>query len=121
MIAAMSTPKPIEDTRRVAFNEVASRRINELIAPPPEAGWDLGLVERRCECGDAACDAPVALTVAEYEELRTDARRFAIVHDHVFHPVEQVVERRERFTVVEKVAEAAAIAEAHDPRSQPSA
>ena len=107
---------PESSVRRVALNEVASRRVNETIAPSPEAGWDLGLVERVCECGNAACKAPLWLTVAEYEELRRDGRRFAIVHEHVAPSVERVVERRERYTIVEKIADAGRIAEDQDPR-----
>lgn len=107
---------PDSSVRRVALNEVASRRVNEDVDPAPEAGWDLGLVERVCECGNAACRAPLRLTVAEYEELRRDGRRFAIVHEHVVPAVERVVERRERYTIVEKIAAAGLIAEDHDPR-----
>ncbi len=103
--------------QRVALNEVAGRRANELITPGPEAGWDLGLVERNCECGHAGCDAQLQLTVAEYEDLRQDGRRFAIVDEHVIHAAEHIVERRPRYTLVEKIADAATIALAHDPRS----
>ncbi len=102
--------------RRAALAEVANRTANESIAPAPEAGWDIGLVDRHCECGNVACRAQLQLTVAEYEELRQDGRRFAIVPEHVIHAAEHVIERRQRYTVVEKVADAATIALAHDPR-----
>ena len=102
--------------QRIALNEVANRSANELILPAPEAGWDIGLVERNCECGNRACEARVRLTVAEYEELRRDGRHFAVIYEHVIPDAERVVERRPRYTVVEKVADAAAIARAHDPR-----
>jgi hypothetical protein len=102
---------------RVAAVEVANRRENEAVVPAPEAGWDLGLVERNCECGNAACRATLMLTVAEYEAIREDPRRFAVVHEHVVHAAEHVVERRPRYTIVQKVREAGRIAEAHDPRS----
>jgi len=112
----MSQPEGRTSVRQVAMNEVVGREANERVDPPTEAGWDLSLVDRDCECGYAACRARLRLTVAEYEELRRDGRRFAIVHEHVVHAAERVVERRERYSVVEKLAEAAAIAEAHDPR-----
>jgi len=105
------------DLRRVALAEVANRAANEQIDPAPEAGWDLGLVPRACECGNSACEATVRLTVAEYEQIRENACRFAIVHEHLVPAAERVVEQHPRYTVVEKVAVAAAIAEAHDPRS----
>ena len=112
----MSQPEGRTSVRQVALNEVTGRAANERVDPPTEAGWDLGLVDRVCECGDADCEARLRLTVAEYEEVRGDSRRFAIVHEHLVHAAERVVERRERYSVVEKVAEAATIAEAHDPR-----
>lgn len=113
----MSSDFSPPDARRVAVNEVAGRRANELIVPTPEAGWDLSLVERNCECGDAGCDARLQLTVAEYEGLRESGRRFAVLHEHVTHKAEAVVEHCPRYTVVEKDGEAAKIAEARNPRS----
>lgn len=112
----MSSPDRDISARRAAHNEVARRAINESVDPAPEAGWDLGLVERSCECGNADCRARLSLTVEEYEAVRRDARRFAVLHDHVIPAAERVVEQRERYTVVEKLAEAAAIAVTHDPR-----
>ena len=113
----MTPSDPPSMMRRVALAEVANRTANEQIAPAPEAGWDLGLVERHCECGNAACRATVRLTVAEYEEVRTSGRRFAIVHEHIVPAAERVVERLPRYTVVEKIAAAGSIAEALDPRA----
>ncbi len=113
----MTMPERSSSTRRLVLTEVGNRAANERIVPAPEAGWDLGLVERHCECGNAACRATLRLTVAEYEELRQDARRFAVVHEHVIERVERLVERRQRYSVVEKVAGAGELAEAHDPRS----
>lgn len=108
---------PVDPTLlRVALTEVANRAANEEVEPAPEAGWDLGLVERRCECGNPGCEATLRLTVAEYEELREDGRRFAIHEAHVVPAAEIVVERRPRYTIVEKVADAGRVAEAHDPR-----
>ena len=113
----MPPPEEEQGVREAALNEVANRGANEQIAPAPEAGWDLGLVERHCECGHAGCSAQLKLTVAEYEGLRQDARRFAIVPEHVVPAVEHVVERHPRYTVVEKDDEAAAIAQAENPRA----
>lgn len=109
-----SDPSPAQ---RVAANEMAGRDANERIDPAPEAGWDLSLVDRNCECGSARCDAQLQLTVAEYEGLRQDGRRFAVVHGHVIPDVDSVVEQWPRYTVVEKDGEAAEIAEARNPRS----
>ena len=45
----MLSPDQDHEVRRVALTEAANRSDNESIAPPPEAGWDLGLVDRNCE------------------------------------------------------------------------
>ena len=113
----MSVDDHTENMRRAAAAEVSSRARNERIRPDPEAGWDLGLVRRRCECGNPGCTDTIGMTVAEYEQLREHATRFAVADAHVFAEVEMVVSREARYTVVEKQAEAAAIAVAQDPRS----
>ena len=57
----------------------------------------------------------------EYERLRADPATFATVTGHVIPDVEEIVERREAHDVVRKVAGSAQkLAEATDPRSEPS-
>jgi hypothetical protein len=55
------------------------------------------------------------MTAAEYAHLRSDARTFAVVPGHELAEVESIVERTDRFNVVQKHEEQAAIAEATDP------
>ena len=61
------------------------------------------------------------MTPGEYEQLRTKPTHFAVVADdqHVFAEVERVVERTERYWVVEKVGHAANITVERDPRDGP--
>ena len=60
----------------------------------------------------------IAITVPEYESVRSDARRFAVVRDHVVADVELVVDEHDRFVVVEKrEGTPADVAEEEDPRS----
>jgi hypothetical protein len=113
----MSSPDRAARVERVALAEVESRDVNETIAPAPEAGWDLGVVPRQCECGDHDCAVTIRMTVAEYEELRGHPRRFAIADGHLYAEAEVVVARERRYVVVEKFEVAAAIAEATDPRA----
>jgi hypothetical protein len=58
------------------------------------------------------------MTIAEYEEVRSEPTTFAIVPGHEVPDVEVVVRREGRFDVVRKRAgEAEEVAEATDPRS----
>jgi hypothetical protein len=102
---------------RVARNEAVSREINEAIeaaTPPTASDQHLRMV---CECGLENCDRVIAITLAEYEQVRQDARTFAVVNEHVLADVEVVVGGTERFTVVQKREGAPAeVAESTDPR-----
>src|SRR5213083_102488 len=98
---------------RVARNEAAFRKVNEAI----ERGRETrdGLIGFVCECGRLGCNELIELTLAEYEAVRGDARRFAIRHGHEM-AAEEVVERHERYMVVAKRGRAGRTAEASDPR-----
>ena len=100
---------------RVAKNEVLFREVNERIRDlAPEDGQ----TEFLCECGDAACVEPVTMSLSEYEFVRREAARFFVLPGHEVPDVEDVVERRERFTIVAKrEGTPAEIAEDTDPRS----
>jgi hypothetical protein len=70
-----------------------------------------------CECGDAACDVSINLTVAEYDAVRDYATRFAIATNHENPESEFVVGENALFTVVEKItARARRIIRETDPR-----
>jgi hypothetical protein len=107
--------------QRQAENELRFRSINEQIEnvadelfagepPAPEAHDFL------CECGDADCTAPLAMTLAEYERVRAHARRFLVAPEHVDTALERVVDRSARYWIVEKTDEAGELAESDDPR-----
>jgi hypothetical protein len=89
---------------RVAENEAMFRVINERLAswsenreaPPTEK------IDFYCECGNKTCFERVRLTNPEYEAIRADAARFAVVPGHVFPDAEHVVEHRHGYLVVEK-------------------
>ena len=72
-----------------------------------------------CECADLKCVQSVELTLGEYEAVRTHANRFVIAPEaaHVFPNVERVVEETDRYWLVEKIEQAAAVAAERDPRS----
>ena|SRR5579862_3892252 len=106
----------MDSESRVAHNETLFRDVNERI----EAGlWptDRGEpVAFRCECGSLRCNMLVELTVGEYERVRASATHFVLVAGHEIPAIERVVEREAAYVVVEKVGEAADVAEETDPR-----
>ena len=100
--------------QRVAMNEATFRKINEGM----ETGQDpSGLLTFVCECGRLGCNQLIQLSRAEYEVLRSNPRRFAVVEGHEIAEVEHVVEQTERYVVVEKAGDPEAeIVEHTDPR-----
>jgi hypothetical protein len=107
--------------RRIAKNETSFRDINERlerglrrVPHTPE------LLNFICECGDRSCQEAVPLTFAEYEAVRRDSRRFAVVPGHVFPETERVVLGNARYQVVEKFGAAVDIADAADHRGRGS-
>jgi hypothetical protein len=103
-----------QDKQRVAMNEATFRKVNEGM----EAGQDpAGLLAFVCECGRMGCTKLIQLTRDEYEGVRGNRRRFAIVHGHEILEAEEIVERHDRYLVVEKSGDPEAeIVEHTDPR-----
>jgi len=97
------------------MNEATFRKVNEGM----EAGQSPeGLLGFFCECGRLGCNKLIELTRAEYEGVRAHSRRFALVDGHEIDEVEDVVERTDRFIVVEKRGKPEAeIVEHTDPRA----
>ena len=102
---------------RIARNEATFRRINEDIDRGRDAEDDSTLVGFVCECGMSDCARLIELTPAEYDQLRSDPCRFAIVNGHEIPAVESVVERNDRYAVVRKLAEGGEVAKETDPRA----
>jgi hypothetical protein len=106
---------------RAALNQSRFRALNErmeasnathLWVDPPMPDWV-------CECAFETCMVPVRLTIAQYEAVRESPTRFLVAagEDHVIPEVERVVERNEHYWVVQKVGDAADMAEALDRRA----
>ncbi len=102
---------------RAARNEALFREVNEQVEilaarlhEPPEP---IGFL---CECSNGDCSEHVFLTRSEYEQVRRDSRRFILLPGHEAPEIERVVERQERYLVVEKHGTAGVIAEKTDPR-----
>lgn len=107
-----------EDLRKkIAVNEALFREANEAIERGLWPGDDDRVVRFRCECARLECNEAVELTVAQYEAVRSNPRRFVVLDDHQHPEAEVVVERAAGLVVIEKIDGAAAVAEERDPRS----
>lgn len=106
-----------EREARLARNEAATREMNDQIEQAHTRSPD-DYFRIICECGMPDCTRVIAISIPEYEALRSDARHFAVVKAHVIVDVEEVVRETERFTVTRKrEGTPAEIAEEEDPRS----
>jgi hypothetical protein len=108
-----------ERERRLGLNEVLFREVNERLADVRDVSVAQGSTyDFICECANRDCDARVAVTIAEYERVRSEPTNFLIHPGHEFPEIESVVLRSERYAVVlKRGGEAAELAAEHDPRS----
>jgi hypothetical protein len=98
----MSERTSEEQARRIGLNEAVFRDMNEQLKTfAGEAVLDDQLL-LVCECGNEECEQSVSVSVAEYEEIRSDARLFALAPGHELEAVEEVVAVRKGFNVVKK-------------------
>jgi hypothetical protein len=100
--------------RRLARNEALFRGVNEKVA---ELGDRKATFEIICECGREDCLEQLVVTLAEYERVRAEPTHFIVKPGHELGEVERIVERLDRFVVIEKHEEEAAIARETDPRA----
>jgi hypothetical protein len=55
-----------------------------------------------CECEDDACTQVMRMRAPEYEDARSDPRRFAVLPGHEQPPFETVLRRTDRYALVQK-------------------
>jgi hypothetical protein len=102
---------------RMALNEAASREINEEIEQAHRDEPPGRLVTITCECALRSCDRVIEITMAEYQDVRSDPRQFAIVPEHFIGDIERIVFENDRFAVVAKRAGTPAdVVTENDPR-----
>lgn len=96
---------------RQARNESLLRTVNDQIAALGERATSWAAPEHQfefhCECGrDNGCDRRVVMTLEEYERVRGQRDRFAVVPGHETDEIERVVEKADRYVIVDKRDEA---------------
>ena len=103
---------------RIAQNQTTFRAANERIGAAAGV-YDVATpVPFICECADPTCTEVVRLELDQYEEIRSDSRRFLNVpgHQTAAQGVSVVVEERTGYVIVEKMGHAGEVAEALDDR-----
>ncbi len=105
-----------ETNRRIGGNEATFRDVNETLRAGKRLADASERFPFRCECGVLGCNQLVELSLPEYEAVRREPTHFFIVDGHEITETEHVVERRERYTVVEKEGAGAEVAVERDPR-----
>ena len=100
---------PTEREKRQARNEAAVREVNERIDALDQRAADIGWpppdgrFRFHCECGrEGGCFAEIAMTLEEYERVRIEDDRFAVLPGHENLEIECVVEQHDGFLVVDK-------------------
>jgi hypothetical protein len=105
---------------RAASNESRFREMNERIERANEGfPFAFDVDTWICECTSDACAVRLQLSVEEYEEIRSDGRRFLVAPSkrHVCRDIETVTKHGSRYWVVEKNGQAGKLAERADPRT----
>jgi hypothetical protein len=98
---------------RAAQNESLFREVNERIE---DLAGNAAHPEFVCECIDGNCDQRVAMTLGEYEHIRSAANQFFVLAGHTAPEIEEVIETTDRYLIVRKLGIGASIAEELDPR-----
>jgi hypothetical protein len=101
---------------RRGMNESLFRLLNErlekrAVERGPEATFEIV-----CECAREDCTVRIPILVAEYEAVRSEPTKFVVVAGHSDASVERVVDAGDGYEIVEKVGEAALVAEVENPR-----
>jgi hypothetical protein len=103
---------------RLARNQALFRDVNERLLELA-GGFQDGAVDIVCECSREDCTTTLAVMRDDYESVRAHSTFFLVTTGHELLEVERVVDRRDGFTVVEKIT-GTDFAEQTDPRKPDS-
>jgi hypothetical protein len=98
---------------RVSRNEAMYREVNREIERASKHAGDQpqDRFEVICECGEEGCSATLELTASEYDDAHAQRDRFIVAPGHQDEQIEHVVNRTERYLVVDKFGDAERVAE----------
>src|SRR4051812_38901408 len=104
----------------VALTEAAFRIANERMAAWDERRAGNGAAESYfCECALEGCREEVRLTREQYDAVRSEPRRFFVLHGHIIEDLETELERHAAYSVIEKPLMLAPLLDDTDPRGEP--
>jgi hypothetical protein len=98
------------------------RSINERLTRDDPLAELTGSHMISCECADVSCVQTLAISAAQYEQVRKEPQHFAVLPGHILPDIERVVAEHKAYVVVEKFGEAgemAEVAEAADAERLP--
>jgi hypothetical protein len=84
-----------------ATTEAIFRNVNERIAESAQR-FEADETAFVCECDDRSCTHRLEAQLDDYERVRAKPTRFLIAPGHENDAIEKVVERHDRFQIVEK-------------------
>ena len=104
---------------RVARNDAMFREANERIREAAEEYEMKDAVPFICECAEESCSEIVQLSLGEYAWVRSEPRRFfnALGHESAARGRASVIDRNDRYVVLEKTGRAGEVAEELDPHA----
>lgn len=91
--------------QRVAVNESLFRDVNKNIHRASSDGRH-DEAHFICECGERGCEEKIPLPIATYEAIRQNPLHFFVRPGHEIPHAEAVIERHDRYLIVEKPSEA---------------
>jgi hypothetical protein len=101
---------------RKGMNESLFRLLNERLEQRAADRGPESTFEIVCECDREDCTLRIPIPIAEYEAVRSEPTKFVVVKGHSDPSVEGVVDERDDHEIVEKLGEAAMVAEVENPR-----
>jgi predicted amidohydrolase len=104
---------------RLARNGALFREVNERLRELSKGsqGASMRFV---CECSNEDCTLTITMNHDEYESVRAHSTFFVIATGHEILEVEKIIDRRDGWTIVQKVAETDYAVET-DPRRRDGA
>jgi hypothetical protein len=101
---------------RKGMNESLFRLLNERLEKRAADTGAESTFEIVCECAHEDCTLRIPILIAEYEAVRSEPTKFVVVTGHADPSVERIVDESDAYDIVEKLGEAAIVAEVENPR-----